>query len=83
MLRGIDRGWLPREEYAPSVRRAWEAIKLRVGPDGSLVDVCTGTGKMKSLREYYDRPAILGRDDRGGAMGLLFCIEMLERGDKL
>ena len=83
MLRGIDRGWLPREEYAESVRRAWEAVKLRVGPEGKLVDVCTGTGKMKSVREYYDRPAILGRDDRGGAMGLLFAVEILERGDKL
>ncbi len=80
MLRGTSRGWLAREEYAEPIRRAWEAVKLRVGPDGKLVDVCTGTGKMKSLREYYDRPAILGRDDRGGAMGLLFAVEMLERG---
>ena len=80
MLRGIDRGWLPSEEYAEPVRRAWEAVKLRIGPDGKLVDVCTGTGKMKSLREYYDRPAILGRDERGGAMGLLFAVEMLDRG---
>lgn len=83
MLRGIDRGWLPHEEYAEPVRSAWEAVKLRVGADGKLVDVCTGTGKMKSLREYYDRPAILGRDDRGGAMGLLFSVEMLQCGDKL
>ena len=80
MLRGTSRGWLSREEYAEPVRRAWEAVKLRIGPDGKLVDVCTGTGKMKSLREYYDRPAILGRDDRGGAMGLLFAVEMLDRG---
>ncbi|MEX2026250.1 MAG: glycoside hydrolase family 88 protein, partial [Pirellulaceae bacterium] len=80
MLRGIDRGWLSREQYAEPVRRAWEAVKLRIGPDGKLVDVCTGTGKMKSLREYFDRPAILGRDDRGGAMGLLFAVEMLDRG---
>ena len=83
MLRGIDRGWLAREEYAEPVRRAWEAVKLRIGPDGKLVDVCTGTGKMKSLREYYDRPAILGQDDRGGAMGLLFSVEMLECGGRL
>ena len=83
MLRGMDRGWLPRDEYAEPVRRAWEAAKLRVGQDGKLVDVCTGTGKMKSLREYYDRPAILGRDDRGGAMALLFAVEMLDRGGGL
>jgi hypothetical protein len=41
-----------------------------------LVDVCTGTGKMKSLREYLDRPAILGRDGRGGAMALLVATEI-------
>lgn len=83
MLRGIDRGWLPREQYTEPVRRAWEAVKLRVGQEGKLVDVCTGTGKMKSLREYYDRPAILGRDDRGGAMGLLFAVEMVRCGADL
>jgi hypothetical protein len=31
---------------------------------------------MKSLREYIDRPAILGRDDRGGAMALLVSTEL-------
>jgi unsaturated rhamnogalacturonyl hydrolase len=41
-----------------------------------LVAVCTGTGKMKSLREYLDRPAISGKDDRGGAMALLVSTEL-------
>lgn len=75
LVRGIERGWLAEEEFAPAARRAWQAIQLRVGPAGRLVDVCTGTGKMKSLRDYYDRPAILGNDDRGGAMGLLIANE--------
>ena len=48
----------------------------RVSPDGSLVDVCTGTGKQKSLRDYYDRTAILGPDPRGGAMALLIATEV-------
>ena len=76
ITRGLRRGWLDRETYEPVVRRAWEAIKLRVGPDGKLVDVCTGTGKMKSRREYYHRAAILGRDDRGGAMALMVSTEL-------
>ena len=76
ITRGLRRGWLDRETYEPVVRRAWEAIKLRVGPEGKLVDVCTGTGKMKSNREYYHRAAILGRDDRGGAMALMVSTEL-------
>ncbi len=32
---------------------------------------------MKSYREYLDRPAILGRDPRGGAMALLVASEMV------
>jgi len=36
-----------------------------------------GTGKQKTLRDYFDRPAINGRDDRGGAMGLLFATERM------
>jgi hypothetical protein len=54
------------------------AVRTRVALDGGLVDVCTGTGKQRNLREYLDRTAILGRDPRGGAMALLFAVEMAE-----
>jgi rhamnogalacturonyl hydrolase YesR len=77
MQRGIRSGWLPRNEYQPCVDRAWRAIKERTSADGRLVNVCAGTGKQKTLRDYLDRPAINGRDDRGGAMGLLFATELL------
>ncbi|NQV27395.1 MAG: glycoside hydrolase family 88 protein [Rhodopirellula sp.] len=76
MVRGLRNGWLKRETFEPFVQRAWESIKCRIGPDGKLVDVCTGTGKQKSRREYFDRPAILGRDDRGGAMALMVSTEL-------
>ena len=78
MTRGVRRGWLDRATYGPLIERAWYAVRTRVGSDGRLVDVCTGTGKQKSLRDYYDRPAILGPDDRGGAMALLAAIELEE-----
>lgn len=77
LARGIGRGWLDRNEFEPAMRRGWYAIRTRVAADGRLVDVCTGTGKQKSLRDYYDRPAILGRDPRGGAMALLVATEMM------
>lgn len=76
MIRGVRRGWLDRQTFEPAIRRGWTAVKARVAEDGSLVDVCTGTGKMKSLREYLDRTAILGKDPRGGAMSLLVSTEM-------
>lgn len=79
MQRGISRGWLDRVKFAPAVDRAWYAIKTRVAPDGSLVDVCTGTGKQKSLRDYYDRGAIFGPDPRGGAMSFLVATELAAR----
>jgi unsaturated rhamnogalacturonyl hydrolase len=77
MQRGIRRGWLNRDEYQPCVEKAWRAVKERTGADGKLVNVCTGTGKQKTLDDYFKRPAINGRDDRGGAMGLLFATELL------
>jgi len=76
MARGIRENWLPRDEFQPIVDLAWGAILSRVAEDGQLVDVCTGTGKQRSLRDYYDRPAILGRDPRGGAMALLVATEI-------
>jgi rhamnogalacturonyl hydrolase YesR len=77
MQRGIRSGWLARAEYQPCVDLAWRAIRERTGADGKLVNVCAGTGKQKTLRAYFERPAINGRDDRGGAMGLLFTTELM------
>lgn len=76
IVRGLRRGWLQSAEWQPVVDRAWTAIQSRIGPNGHLVDVCTGTGKMKSLRDYLDRTALLGPDDRGGAMALLVTTEI-------
>ncbi|MGZ0169128.1 MAG: glycoside hydrolase family 88 protein [Planctomycetales bacterium] len=76
IVRGLRNSWLDRQTFEPFVQRAWESIKCRVGPNGKLVDVCTGTGKQKKRRAYYDRTAILGKDDRGGAMALMVSTEL-------
>ena len=65
-----------RKGDEPHGRISWPAINQRVGTDGHLIDVCTGTGKQKNLRAYLDRPALLGKDSRGGAMALLAATEM-------
>jgi rhamnogalacturonyl hydrolase YesR len=79
LKRGIDHGWLDKEHHQPALDRAWLAAKQRIHDKGVVVDICTGTGKQKSLRDYYDRPAIWGVDARGGAMALMFATEMLEK----
>jgi unsaturated rhamnogalacturonyl hydrolase len=76
MLRGIREGWLDKAAYQPKVDAAWRAILARVGPQGELVDVCESTNKQKTLQDYLDRAAILGKDARGGAMALMFATEM-------
>ena len=78
LARGVREGWLDKETYWPAAEKAWEAANTRIGNKGRLVDVCTGTGKQRSLRDYYDRPAILGTDARGGAMSMIFAAEMAQ-----
>ena len=76
LIRGVRNGWLKKDVYGPIIEKGYNAVLTRVAPDGTLIDVCTGTGKQKSLRAYFDRTAILGRDPRGGAMALLVTTEM-------
>jgi len=78
IVRGLKYGWLDAPTYEPVAQRAWEALKVRIGPDGVLFDVCTGTGKQQTLRDYLDREAILGQDERGGAMALMVSVEMAD-----
>ena len=75
ILRGLREGWLDEAEFLPAVEAAWPAIQERISSKGELIDVCTGTGKQKSLQAYFDRPAILGKDERGGAMAFLVVTE--------
>ena len=62
----------------PIVDRAWRALAAHITEDGAIVDICTGTGSQATLRQYLDRAAISGFDDRGGAMALLAAMEMHE-----
>ncbi len=76
LCQGLREGWLDPATHGAAADRAWDAIKRRVGLDGERVEgVCTGTGKQPSLEAYFQRQAIFGRDDRGGAMALLAAVE--------
>jgi rhamnogalacturonyl hydrolase YesR len=75
MARAVRRGWLDAS-YRPAIDLAWQGVTERIDDTGGLVDCCTNTGVQENLQAYLDRPAIFGRDDRGGAMALWFAVEM-------
>ena len=77
MARGIRMGWIERT-YRPVVRRAWQGLRARIAEDGSLMDVCTGTGSGPTRQYYLERAGVTGADDRGGAMGLTAALEIEE-----
>ena len=81
MARGLRMRFLPAD-YRESVDLAWQAVAERVDDVGNVVDGCASTGVQNNVREYLDRPAIFGFDDRSGGMALWFAVEMerLERG---
>lgn len=78
IARGLRLGWLDAGIYRPVVDRAWRALAAHITEDGAIVDICASTGSQATLRQYLDRPAISGFDDRGGAMGLLAAMEIYE-----
>jgi len=77
MARGIRLGWLDAS-FRPAVDRAWRALAAHVAEDGTVIDVCSGTGAGPTKRYYFDRPAVTGADDRGGAMALLAAMEIYD-----
>ena len=76
MARGMRLGYLD-SSYEDSLMAAWHAVNERIDDGGGLVDVCTGTGVQASTRDYLDRPAIFGLDDRGGSLAIWFAVEMM------
>ena len=76
MARGVRLGWIDRATYDPIINRGWNAVASRVNADGTVKDVCSGTGAQATKEYYLNRPVVNGADDRGGAMALLAAIEM-------
>lgn len=75
IARGIRLGWLDRS-FITILQKCWKASLKRIEDDGTIVDGCTGTGVQATTKEYIDRPAIYGLDDRTGSMAIWFATEM-------
>jgi unsaturated rhamnogalacturonyl hydrolase len=76
MARGVRLGWIDRNTYGPVIDAGWKAVAARVNADGTVRDVCSGTGVGPTKEYYLNRPVVNGADDRGGAMALLAAIEV-------
>ena len=50
LARGISRGWIDRATYEPIINRGWQAVAARVNADGTVKDVCSGTGAEAKRR---------------------------------
>ena len=81
MARGLRRGWLAAS-FREAADLAWQGVAERIDDVGNVVDACASTGVQNNVRDYLDRPAIFGFDDRSGGMALWFAVEMerLDRG---
>ncbi len=77
MLRGIKNSWLDAVAYQPRVDKAFRAIQQRIANDATILNVCESTNKQKTQLDYLRRAALFEKDPRGGAMALLFTVEMM------
>ncbi len=75
LARGLRHGWIP-EDYLGAVELAWQGVSERIDDVGNVVDACASTGVQQNVRDYLDRPAIFGFDDRSGGFALWFAVEM-------
>ena len=75
LARGLRRGWLT-DDYRGSAELAWQAVSERIDDVGNVADACASTGVQQNVRDYLDRPAIHGFDDRSGGFALWFAVEM-------
>ena len=77
MLLGIESGALDAAEYRPVISKAWDGLTRYLNPDGTVRQVCMGTGQDKDPQYYLDRPRIIG-DYHGQAPVLWFANELLK-----
>ncbi len=71
MITGVNKGWLPAEEYGPVARNAWIALTKYVNEQGDVEAVCEGTMLGDNSEHYRNRKALTG--DLHGQAPVLWC----------
>ena len=75
MARGVQHGWLDREQFLPVVIKGWEALTAKIEADGTVHDICAGTMCTEDEEYYVNRPFY--DNDTHGLFAVLFAaIEM-------
>ena len=75
IARGLRKGWLDAE-WRQTLDLARQGVWERIDDVGNVVDACASTGVQQNVRDYLDRPAIYGFDDRSGGLALWFALEV-------
>ncbi|MGM0473306.1 MAG: glycoside hydrolase family 88/105 protein [Bacteroidota bacterium] len=63
MARGVRMGWL-KKSYRDRALRGWNALQDKIASDGTVKDICRGTGIGESL-EFYATRDRFDHDPRG------------------
>lgn len=72
MIKGVKRGWLKAETYAPAVRKAWIALTGHIDEQGDIDGVCEGTNKTNDRQFYLNRRTLPG--NMHGQAPILWCV---------
>lgn len=56
IARAINRGWVDKKAYGPTVLLAWNAVSTKVNENGQVEGTCVGTGMGFDPAFYYHRP---------------------------
>ena len=76
ILRGVENGWLPAV-YKDNALLAWEELKSRIMDDGTVKDICRGTGIGFDLEFYFNRNRF-DNDPRGLGAVLTAAAEVMK-----
>lgn len=75
IARGINHGWLDKNEFEETARKGWKALRSVIEPDGTVHGICMGTMCSEDVNYYLTRPIL--DNDSHGLLGLIAAgIEM-------
>jgi len=71
MIIGVRHGWLDAKEYGDCARNGWIGLCDYINADGSVREICIGTGQNPDAEYYLTRPRAVG--DLHGQAPVLWC----------
>ena len=80
LIRGVRGGVLNKTMYTPVIQKAWKGLLSTVLPNGTVTQVCCGTGIQPTPEAYYIRPTSYTCSGPGGAGAVLYSAVDLAKG---